>query len=106
MDCGSLRSGTKNFIWHKVMAYEHTSVEEEMRDSKGQRINSLQGLRAILFVLIFTFHTSMIGNISESLIYINFFKGGGGQKLLLSFLCCRDLLRHFIRELKCQTLRI
>lgn len=105
MDCGSLRSGTKNFIWHKVMAYEHTSVEEEMRDSKGQRINSLQGLRAILFVLIFTFHTSMIGNISESLIYINFFKGGG-QKLLLSFLCCRDLLRHFIREMKCQTLRI
>ena len=76
-----------------------------MRDSKGQRINSLQGLRAILFVLIFTFHTSMIGNISESLIYINFFKGGG-QKLLLSFLCCRDLLRHFIREKKCQTLRI
>ena len=76
-----------------------------MRDSKGQRINSLQGHRAILIVMIFTFHTSMIGNISESLIYINFFKGGG-QKLLLSFLCCRDLLRHFIREMKCQTLRI
>lgn len=85
MDCGSLRSGTKNFIWHKVMAYEHTSVEEKMRDSKGQRINSLQGLRAILFVLIFTFHTSMIGNISESLIYINFFKGGGGRSCCFLF---------------------
>lgn len=87
MDCGSLRSGTKNFIWHKVMAYEHTSVEEKMRDSKGQRINSLQGLRAILFVLIFTFHTSMIGNISESLIYINFFKGGGGGRSCCFLFC-------------------
>ena len=77
-----------------------------MRDSKGQRINSLQGLRAILFVLIFTFHTSMIGNISESLIYINFFKGGGGPKLLLSVLGCRVVWRACIRELKCQTLRI
>lgn len=47
-----------------------------MRDSKGQRINSLQGLRAILFVLIFSFHTSMIRNISESSIYLNFIKGG------------------------------
>jgi len=67
------------------MAYEHTSVEEKMRDSKGQRINSLQGLRAILFVLIFTFHTSMIGNISESLIYINFFKGGGAEAVAFFF---------------------
>ena len=56
-----------------------------MRDSKGQRINSLQGLRAILFVLIFTFHTSMIGNISESLIYINFFKGGGAEAVAFFF---------------------
>lgn len=77
-----------------------------MRDSKGQRINSLQGLRAILFVLIFSFHTSMIRNISESSIYLNFIKGGGGgQRLLLSSLCCRDLLKHFIREKKCQALR-
>lgn len=75
-----------------------------MRDSKGQRINSLQGLRAILFVLIFSFHTSMIRNISESSIYLNFIKGGG-QRLLLSSLCCRDLLKHFIREKKCQALR-
>ena len=85
MDCESLLSGTKDFIWHKVMAYEHTSVEEKMRDSKGQRINSLQGLRAILFVLIFTFHTSMIGNISESLIYINFFRGGGDRSCCFLF---------------------
>ena len=76
-----------------------------MRDSKGQRINSLQGLRAILFVLIFTFHTSMIGNISESLIYINFFKGGGGQKLLLYFFCFRDLFRHIIRENNSHTIK-
>ena len=56
-----------------------------MRDSKGQRINSLQGLRAILFVLIFSFHTSMIRNISESSIYLNFIKGGGGTEAVAFF---------------------
>lgn len=59
-----------------------------MRDSKGQRINSLQGLRAILFVLIFSFHTSMIRNISESSIYLNFIKGGGGRDRGCCFLLC------------------
>lgn len=56
-----------------------------MRDSKGQRINSLQGLRAILFVLIFSFHTSMIRNISESSIYLNFIKGGGTEAVAFFF---------------------
>lgn len=58
-----------------------------MRDSKGQRINSLQGLRAILFVLIFSFHTSMIRNISESSIYLNFIKRGGRDRGCCFLLC-------------------
>ena len=58
-----------------------------MRDSKGQRINSLQGLRAILFVLIFSFHTSMIRNISESSLHLNLSTGGGRDRGCCFLLC-------------------
>ena len=47
-------------------------------DYKVKKINSLQGLRAILFFMIFIFHTSMIGNITKTTIYQ---KIGGGEVL-------------------------
>ena len=46
-------------------------------DYKVKKINSLQGLRAILFFMIFIFHTSMIGNITKTTIYQKI--GGGGR---------------------------
>lgn len=45
-------------------------------DVSVKRIDSLQGLRAILFFILFFFHTSMIGNVTKSWIYSNFLRGG------------------------------
>ena len=63
------------------------------------KIESLQGLRAILIFLIFVVHTSMIGNISSNnVVYKYLASGGGGRKELLSFSFCQALLRLFISE--------
>lgn len=47
-----------------------------INDFRVKRIDSLQGLRALLIFLIFFFHTSMIGNVVESRLYSNFLSGG------------------------------
>lgn len=63
----------------------------EGKTSTTQRIESLQGLRTVLFLLIFAFHTSMIGNVTESTAYQSFFAGGGDGGccvLLRSFRLC------------------
>lgn len=70
----------------------------EGKTSTTQRIESLQGLRTVLFLLIFAFHTSMIGNVTESTAYQSFFAGGGGRRLLRSSSFFPALLKHFISE--------
>lgn len=62
------------------------------------KIESLQGLRAILIFLIFVVHTSMIGNISSNNVIYKYLASGGGRKELLSFSFCQALLRLFISE--------
>ena len=54
-------------------------------DVSVKRIDSLQGLRAILFFLFF-FHTSMIGNVTKSWIYSNFLSGGGTEAVAFFFI--------------------
>ena len=55
-------------------------------DYKVKKINSLQGLRAILFFMIFIFHTSMIGNITKTTIYQKIGGGGGTEAVAFSYL--------------------
>ena len=43
------------------------------------KIESLQGLRAILIFLIFVVHTSMIGNISSNNVIYKYLASGGGE---------------------------
>lgn len=55
-------------------------------NNKPKQILSLQGFRAILFLLIFVFHTSMIGNVSESTLYRALCKGGGTEGVAFFFI--------------------
>lgn len=57
-----------------------------INDFRVKRIDSLQGLRALLFLLIFFFHTSMIGNVVESRLYSNFLSGGGTEAVAFFFI--------------------
>lgn len=56
-----------------------------IKENSLNRIISLQGLRAILFGLIFIYHLSMIGHISETVIYKRVGRGGGTEAVAIFF---------------------
>lgn len=68
-----------------------------VNDHNGNKINSLQGLRAVLFLMIFVFHTSMIGNITETAIYQEIGMGGGYGGSCF-FLCFVRIYRSYSKK--------
>lgn len=66
----------------------------------GQRkLYSLQGIRAILFLTIFLFHTSAIGNINQTSLYLHCFSGGGTQAVAYFFVLSGFVEGLHIRKL-------
>jgi len=51
----------------------------------NQKINSLQGLRMVLFLMIFMFHLSAFEDIANTAIYQKLFAGGGTEAVAIFF---------------------
>ena len=60
------------------------------------KINSLQGLRMVLFLMIFMFHLSAFEDIANTAIYQKLFAGGGEQRPLQFSLFCQVLLKQYM----------
>lgn len=59
------------------------------------KINSLQGLRMVLFLMIFMFHLSAFEDIANTAIYQKLFAGGEQRPLQFS-LFCQVLLKQYM----------